>query len=43
MQIDNKNIVVYGGSKKSTVALYHGNVLDLKALSVDPILSIRRK
>ncbi len=41
--IEKENIILYGFSKGATGALYHGSALDLKTLSVDPILSIGGK
>lgn len=41
--IEKENIVLYGFSKGATGAIYHGSALDLKALAVDPILSIGGK
>lgn len=40
LEIDDSNIVLYGFSKGATGAIFHGSALDLKALAVDPILSI---
>lgn len=38
--VDKENVVLYGGSKGGTGAIYHGTALDLKTLAVDPILNI---
>ncbi|RIP33417.1 hypothetical protein BUZ14_09900 [Staphylococcus gallinarum] len=40
LDITNENIVLYGGSKGGTGAIYHGAALDLKTLAVDPIVNI---
>ncbi|WP_436868392.1 accessory Sec system protein Asp2 [Staphylococcus equorum] len=38
--IKDENIVLYGGSKGGTGAIYHGAALDYKTLAVDPIVNI---
>lgn len=40
LEIDESDIVLYGGSKGATGAVYHGCAMDLKTLAVDPILNI---
>ncbi|MEX5913733.1 accessory Sec system protein Asp2 [Staphylococcus ureilyticus] len=40
LNIKKENVVLYGGSKGGTGALYHGAALDLKTLAVDPIVNI---
>ncbi|MEB8124945.1 XcbB/CpsF family capsular polysaccharide biosynthesis protein [Staphylococcus succinus] len=43
LDITTENIVLYGGSKGGTGAIYHGAALDLKTLAVDPIVNIGGK
>ncbi|KRG10761.1 accessory Sec system protein Asp2 [Staphylococcus sp. NAM3COL9] len=38
--IKDENVVLYGGSKGGTGAIYHGAALDYKTLAVDPIVNI---
>lgn len=40
LEIEDKNIVLYGVSKGGTGSLYYGSKLDLKCLAVDPIISL---
>lgn len=40
LNINKKDVVLYGGSKGGTASIYHGSALDLKFLSVDPILDL---
>lgn len=40
LEIHKEDVVLYGVSKGGTGSLYHGSVLDLKALAVDPILHL---
>lgn len=40
LEINKENVVLYGASKGGLGALYHGSVLDLKTLAVDPILHL---
>lgn len=40
LEIEDKDIVLYGVSKGGTGALYYGSLLDLKCLAVDPIVSL---
>ncbi|AID00578.1 hypothetical protein BE24_00205 [Staphylococcus xylosus] len=38
--VEDENVVLYGGSKGGTGALYHGAALDFKTVAVDPIVNI---
>ncbi|WP_436867810.1 accessory Sec system protein Asp2 [Mammaliicoccus sciuri] len=40
LEINDKNIVLYGASKGGTGSLFYGSKLDFKCLAVDPIISL---